>query len=90
MVEISHVAPESRLPWSWFEAPVKDINEPVNRWQLQDGYKTCNHKKPRNSKKNMLTNGVHVILQLLGNEVVFLQKKGKIVTGTRSIELLVN
>ena len=36
----------------------------------------------------MLTNGVHVILQLLGNKVVFLQQKEVIETGTRDIEPL--
>ena len=38
----------------------------------------------------MLTDGVHVILQLLGNKVVFLQQKEKIETGTRNIEPLVD
>jgi hypothetical protein len=38
----------------------------------------------------MLTNGEHVILQLLGNQVVFLQQKEEIVTGTRNIEVLVD
>ena len=36
--------------------------------------------------KNMLTNGVHVILQLLGIEVVLLQQKGEIETLTRNTE----
>ena len=42
------------------------------------------------SKKNMLTNRVHVILQLLGSIVEFLKKKGEIKTGTRNIEPLVD
>ena len=41
-------------------------------------------------EKNMLTNGVHVILQLFGNKVVFLLQKGEIETGKRNIEPLVN
>jgi hypothetical protein len=38
----------------------------------------------------MLTNGMHAILQLFGNKVIFLQQKGEIETGKRNIEPLVN
>jgi hypothetical protein len=40
--------------------------------------------------KNMLTNGVHVILQLLGNKVVFLKQKENIETGTKNTGPLVS
>ena len=42
------------------------------------------------NEKTMLTNRVHVTLQLVGNKVIFFQQNGEIETGARNIEPLVD
>jgi hypothetical protein len=81
MVEITYMVPDFLV--RDYEAPITDVNDPgiYNHKNVKLIYymfviipatlRICYHSSHFKNKKNILTNLVRVILQLLGNKVVF-------------------